>query len=568
MSTPLSSNSSNASSDRDGFIRDLNLDAARAIALDAYCASMQSRSSDVTCLVVEPPSEGSYNVVYELRFSDGTSWALRIPFEYDADTLRRDLIGHQFIASHTSLPVPKIHAHSLDADNALGHPYRIMDFARGTRLVDVWYDRTWWNSSRTKERTLSSLARHMVQLASIEFSQIGLLDIDESTGMHRIVAYPSRLALNTAATGPDYPLGPFETQFDYLTALLNSAMIGTANTDYVMYPIFVGEMPNRAYNSAPFTLCHPDLDSQNVFIDDETGEISALIDWDNVASMPRELGALTYPAWLTVDWDPVMYESYKRHDRYDSADDLTLYREMYLGAVRAVGGDACAEVTRNSHITSAVRIGLVIPHSTRGIMLQLGKLVCGSAELVLDFVNGVRGQRWLRRDPGKTLCMDGTIDRLYLRLIQSSNPISQSSCLARKSPTVMATPSAIPTATTTTSATATSTTTSAPPTATTTKATATWFRVAMNGPSMIATATATARTTVTRSFQSAMDQVFPLMVTKMSRLVLKSIVLQGLLCRVNTRRCRTSFQFHVDYSVSQSFHLHRQMPVTALKWSI
>lgn len=417
MGTPLSgqSEASEASCDftPQAFIDRLDVEAARAIAVDAHRArmpsppsDMPSPPSDVTCLVVEPPHFGTHNVVYELRFSDGTSWVMRIPFAWSAVALRRNLIGHQFIASHTSLPVPKIHAYSFDSDNALGQPYTILDSVRGTLLADVWNDPTWWTSSRTKSRTLSSLARHMVQLASLEFSQIGLLDVDDVTGIHHIAEFTSDFVLDPAAASA--PRGPFDTQREYLSALLNSATGGTIKPNYLVFLMLNEEIADSRYNLGPFSLCHPDLNYHNVFVDDESGEISALIDWDDLSSRPLQVGALAYPEWLMADWDPTMYQDLKQVGPFDSVEDLHLYRTVYLDAVRAFGGDICADVTRNSHVMSALITALTFPPSRVGIMLQLGKLVFGSASIVARILTGMHASIWRNGREGQVVQMPGT----------------------------------------------------------------------------------------------------------------------------------------------------------------
>ena len=55
-----------------------------------------------------------------------------------------------------------------------------------------------------------------------------------------------------------------------------------------------------------FVLTHPDLDVQNVLVA-EDGTLRGLIDWDGVASVPREVGCAQYPLWLMRDWLPYYY---------------------------------------------------------------------------------------------------------------------------------------------------------------------------------------------------------------------------------------------------------------------
>ena len=65
----------------------------------------------------------------------------------------------------------------------------------------------------------------------------------------------------------------------------------------------------------------------------DAGDVVAFIDWDGIATYPRQIGALAYPSWLTVDWDPLMYDGYKKKPHYDTEEDLHTYRKMYSDAV-------------------------------------------------------------------------------------------------------------------------------------------------------------------------------------------------------------------------------------------
>lgn len=74
-----------------------------------------------------------------------------------------------------------------------------------------------------------------------------------------------------------------------------------------MFELMIKTVPDGRYDHAPFALGHPDLSWQNVLFDDTMGEVSALIDWDGLAALPRQLGALAYPVWLWWDWNPHAY---------------------------------------------------------------------------------------------------------------------------------------------------------------------------------------------------------------------------------------------------------------------
>lgn len=56
----------------------------------------------------------------------------------------------------SGLPIPKVYGYSPVSDNAAETEYIFMEFVRGTKLHDVWYD--------LDERELSSVLRQLVEL--------------------------------------------------------------------------------------------------------------------------------------------------------------------------------------------------------------------------------------------------------------------------------------------------------------------------------------------------------------------------------------------------------------------
>lgn len=84
----------------------------------------------IPCKVIQPPMNGSYNVVYRIDFDDGARWVLKVPanghkdgwdalaaqgLESEAQTMR-------LIKRESSVPVPTVHSFSSSMDNELGCP--------------------------------------------------------------------------------------------------------------------------------------------------------------------------------------------------------------------------------------------------------------------------------------------------------------------------------------------------------------------------------------------------------------------------------------------------------------
>ena len=67
---------------------------------------------------------------------------------------------------------------------------------------------------------------------------------------------------------------------------------------------------------------------QNVLVNEE-GNVTALVDWEGVVTVPRQLG-LSFPMWLTRDWNPFDDDYGRGYGRIDnSPEELMHYRKRY-----------------------------------------------------------------------------------------------------------------------------------------------------------------------------------------------------------------------------------------------
>jgi Phosphotransferase enzyme family len=385
---------------------------------------------DTTCVLSTPPRTGSFNIVYELSFSDGVKWAIRIPAQGDVFSLSRsrsfylDIVTQRFIASKTSMPIPPIHYWSLDSNNILSRPFVIMDFMPGTNLSKLWNDKKWITGLK-QERIFEQIAGWMTELAALEFDQIGRLDLDGASGMHRVVPFPDRSALMGEVQGrkePDIPVpaGPFDTAHSFLSFLLSIRRHASDSPMLAVLQLFLSALPNTTLDGPPFVLSHPDFDSQNVLVDHD-GTITGIIDWDNVDIRPRQGAAAAYPMWLTVDWDPLFYgwskdASPEDNAGHDSPAELAAYRRAYLDAITRASRGRLTHITRNSHIWTTLYIALTNRIATSDIVDHLSKFVFGSNLLGYDVEEGIRGGAWyaLGQSPGTIAEMPGALQCFHL----------------------------------------------------------------------------------------------------------------------------------------------------------
>ncbi|KAE8145895.1 kinase-like domain-containing protein [Aspergillus avenaceus] len=339
----------------------------------------------VECTEVLSPMFGSFNIVIPLRYSDGTQWAVRIPQDVSSDNSDEsavqafvsEALTMRLLKRETTIPVPSIHEYDASFDNALQHPFMLMDFIDGRLLPQVWFD-----SSIPKEtletrrlRTLDDLADAMVQLEKFTFSQCGSPVFDpqghvSGIGSVRTLDIAATLAADSIDPNLTCDLGPFNDPRSYFLSVLNRRDSPPNNFGrgvYCLLRLFIEWLSTLdGYDSQRFVLCHPDLDSQNIFVNQE-GNICGIIDWERVAVVPECLGNLSYPAFLARDWDPTAY-AYDPEGTTDvneldnSPEELMALRSAYQESItrallqnKVLSGSSVSESPRWTRRSLAIR---------------------------------------------------------------------------------------------------------------------------------------------------------------------------------------------------------------------
>ena len=373
-----------------------------------------------TSCVVSTPRAVPLNTVYEVSFSDGIKWAVRIPTEGDVCSPSRtrsfylDIVTQRFISSKTSIPIPQIHDWSINSNNILSRPFVITDFMSGTNLAKLWNDQDWITDLK-REKIFEQIAKWMTELFAFKFDQIGRLDWDETSGTHRVVPFSELEERDTAV-----PDGPFDTAYSYLTSLLSNKGRVSGFPVPALFQLFISTLPDRTLDGPPFVLFHPDFDSQNVLVDDD-GAITGIINWDNVYIGPRQGAAAAYPMWLTVDWDPSFHgwdedASPENNKGHDSPAELASYRKAYLNAITRASRGELTHITRNSHVFTTLYIGITNKFAMGGILNHLSKFVFGSGILGDKVEQGIKGGGWyaLGKTPETIAEIPGSLQSLHL----------------------------------------------------------------------------------------------------------------------------------------------------------
>jgi hypothetical protein len=140
----------------------------------------------VVKLSVTAPGEPSKDVILKIPFHGTPSqWT-----EYDGLELENEATLMLHIHQKTQVPIPEVLHYSSTCDNAIGAPHILMSKLPGTQAANIWFDKPWKDVEHEKAhlqadspsetvekkrtRFLSSLAKHMAELNTLEFNKIGV----------------------------------------------------------------------------------------------------------------------------------------------------------------------------------------------------------------------------------------------------------------------------------------------------------------------------------------------------------------------------------------------------------
>ncbi|EEU47542.1 uncharacterized protein NECHADRAFT_78074 [Fusarium vanettenii 77-13-4] len=317
---------------------------------EAICTLASSYHDGAPCHIFAV-THGSFNICFMIQFNDPLTtpadrWVVRIPFpgrvpwideKIDSEIATMmyippdeysigSLTMARYIAKNTTIPIPKIHAWSYEAQSPIGHAFIIMDHVQGTPLNALLFRREErWAGSPTHPspdlaRVHEQLADIYIQLRGLEFPEIGALGMptSDSSGItirHRPL--PIEVALQEVEKLKPTEFFPekktFKTAREYIQALVklgHNRLVRAEDPD--MGSLEVASRVALAHNefykhmltrwqwrtkSKPFVLMHGDLTlhGNNLLWDDKLNLV-AVLDWEWCHAVP--VSFFIPPAWL------------------------------------------------------------------------------------------------------------------------------------------------------------------------------------------------------------------------------------------------------------------------------
>ena len=310
----------------------------------------------------------------------------------DQHNLRCEVALMQWLRNKTSILVPEVVDFALDTETSfIGAPYILMKRMPGKAAQNVWYDKpsdrnhvtTNCVSPQTEKKRhniLRSLAQCMSQLRDLSFNEIGLVDCVDAISLGAppttTVSYRWKPPYELTAEdleGPTqmYPYRPFKKNLDYWKLNLEESWpaISDHNPDVDQDTLNMvsgirkiidmlhdhstiaasKKDPADADEKETFVIRHPDLDLQNILVDDD-GNVTGIIDWDNCLAVPRCIGHASLPDFLRREWN----EDFSLADSpHMPTWEIQKYADIYADAM-AETGCSDAEYTRKSGIYRAI----------------------------------------------------------------------------------------------------------------------------------------------------------------------------------------------------------------------
>jgi serine/threonine protein kinase len=264
----------------------------RKRALEIRRKADQNAPDSLTCTIDEDKfANGTFNVAFEIKFSDSIRWIARIKLQQgDRDVAKHSMLNEigvmRYVKSKTTIPVPEVYDFDTNSDNPLGFAYMLMETLPGRTFkkdFPVSIPPEYWTNFTTQ------LADYYHQLSCLRFDQIGIVNFEWDAEKEQF---------EEPTIGPSLHRGegPFVTSLEYLQAqrereedIVKRECRDDEQWEVAMW-IHRQALPFATSEKTlhgPFPLCHMDLYPRNVLVD-ENYHITGIIDWAGAQAVPVE----------------------------------------------------------------------------------------------------------------------------------------------------------------------------------------------------------------------------------------------------------------------------------------
>ncbi|TQN65884.1 Altered inheritance of mitochondria protein 9 [Colletotrichum shisoi] len=310
--------------------------------LEAFVAHQLNESGPATFV---ERAEGSYNMMFRFRSSNGNDVVLRIPkpghtpLVLVSEKVANEVAWMRYLKENTSIPIPHLYSASSQTSTSLspfGLPFMLMDFVEGHNLRDFLTKLPAPGKDAEADAMRSTvyeqLASFYLQFNRLHFKEIGSVaqDPDPASGQWKVTQRPLTMDMHQLLLGvPDYPTGgwpskPLRRAGDYFDFVVDQQHIqlwelrnlnvpqdrtSTCDAEQAAkiaqhrfkarqgFKQLVALFCKLGDDNGPFLPFNPDLDPRNMVINPDTGRITGVFDLEFTNAMPAQF-ACDPPLWL------------------------------------------------------------------------------------------------------------------------------------------------------------------------------------------------------------------------------------------------------------------------------
>ncbi|OJD35856.1 aminoglycoside phosphotransferase protein [Diplodia corticola] len=351
----------------------------------------KSALPDSSSVKVVSKMNGCNNCVFVVEYHEGLRLCIRVPAcgwegkwsDADADSLQVQVRTMQYISRHTKCPIPDIISYDTTFDNAIHAPYVAMAYIEGRSVEELWYDDTGpLPLEDMRQNILRSLAKAVSELRPLTFDKMGSLHFSAEQDDNPTIG-PFNVINFGASRNPDFmeyvnkmDKNPLSDSRAWLRGRLKDWMkeeTGPSDENprprglifheklgaFRLFSMVLDEFPMAEDPEEKFVLAPPDLDWQNILAD-ANGNVTAILDWDRVETLPRYLGWSMLPEFLFRDWEPNGWYVWPHWaQKTMSPMEYAKYRDDYARFMMdACDGEGDCKYTAKSHIFEQVAFAI------------------------------------------------------------------------------------------------------------------------------------------------------------------------------------------------------------------
>lgn len=165
-----------------------------------------------------------------------------------------------------------------------------------------------------------------------------------------------------------------------------------------------------------FVLCHPDLDLQNIFVNEE-GEVVGIIDWDHLKTKRCSQGWISMPWFLKCDWGQSFTDAAEPPKGYVwdgdplwTVEHIDKYREAYAQEITgACSGKGDSVYAKKSHLYDALEEALIYQERTGPVVDMMLRAILPRVDIT-DYLHRVGSEGHVK---GERKLLEERFQRLF-----------------------------------------------------------------------------------------------------------------------------------------------------------